>query len=329
MGVGVACRRRGASGLRGRWRQVRRGSASRNRHRRRRRALDTGARVRGGVVRGTGSDARPHGDDRHRRRSTRRRSRTSERCVSERERSSRRESRSQIPGRRATLNMRFRTSISAFGSARTPTSTHSACFRRGVPPTLLRHPRRRPPQLLRLLRRLCLHRPLSSRRRAPAAPEPSPPASESPAPSVAQPEPVAAASVVVAEAGSASVSRATPAPPVDARAVSTDGDTEHSAHRDASRHEGADASSGVARRNGRASTGARQRRRADLTAASPRAQLNASWSADRLPRSSASPISCGAARPVLVEADGDGGDASTLTRIARLLADLGRSRCSP
>ena len=55
-------------GLRGRWRQVRRGSASRNRHRGRRRACDTGARVRRGVVRRAGPDARPHGDDRHRRR---------------------------------------------------------------------------------------------------------------------------------------------------------------------------------------------------------------------------------------------------------------------
>ena len=68
VGVGVACRGRSASGLRSRWRQVRRGSASRNRHRTRRRALDTCARIRGGVVRRTGSDARSHGDDRHRRR---------------------------------------------------------------------------------------------------------------------------------------------------------------------------------------------------------------------------------------------------------------------
>ena len=99
-----------------------------------------------------------------------------------------------------------------------------------------------------------LHRPLSSRRRAPAAPEPSPPASEAPAPSVAQPEPVAAASAVVAEAGSATVvesacsSRRCPS-------GFRDGDTDPSARRNVRRREGADATSGVARRNGRARAG--------------------------------------------------------------------------
>jgi hypothetical protein len=49
-------------------------------------------------------------------------------------------------------------STSASGSATaTLTSTHSACSRRGVPPTLPRHPRRRPPTVL-LLPRHRLHR---------------------------------------------------------------------------------------------------------------------------------------------------------------------------
>jgi hypothetical protein len=57
------------------------------------------------------------------------------------------------------------TSISVFGSATTTrTSTHSACSRCGVPPTLPRHPRRRPPLFLPL-RRHRLHRSRSSRRR--------------------------------------------------------------------------------------------------------------------------------------------------------------------
>jgi hypothetical protein len=55
------------------------------------------------------------------------------------------------------------TSISESGSATTTrTSTHSACSRRGVPPTLPRHPLRRPPPFLPL-RRHHLHRSRRSR----------------------------------------------------------------------------------------------------------------------------------------------------------------------
>ena len=59
--------------------------------------------------------------------------------------------------------------ISASGSARPrPTSTHSRCFRRGVPPTLRRHPRRRPHQLLH--RRLRHPLPQRNPRRLPLPP---------------------------------------------------------------------------------------------------------------------------------------------------------------
>jgi hypothetical protein len=75
-----------------------------------------------------------------------------------------REIRSRTPVRPATRSTTRPTSISASGSATaTRTSTHSACSRRGVPPTLPRHPLRRPPPFL-LLRRRLLHPSRSSRR---------------------------------------------------------------------------------------------------------------------------------------------------------------------
>jgi len=106
VGLDVACRRRGASRLRSRCRQVRRGSTPRNRHRRRRRALDTGDCVRGGVVRGAGSDARSHGADRHARRiqcfaHTPRNAARPERCDPSRGRSDRR---SRADRRRGTCD---------------------------------------------------------------------------------------------------------------------------------------------------------------------------------------------------------------------------------
>lgn len=68
LGLGMAGRRRGAPRLCSGRRQVRGRPTSRHRRRRRRRRLHSRACGRRGVVRRPGSDARAHGDDRHRRR---------------------------------------------------------------------------------------------------------------------------------------------------------------------------------------------------------------------------------------------------------------------
>ena len=191
--------------------------------------------------------------------------------------------------------MRFRTSISASGSARTPTSTHSVCFRREAPPTLLRHPRRRPPQPLRLLRRPRLHRPLSSRRRLPL-------------PSRLHLRP--SRRLLPLHSRSRYPRRRSSAPRLvrcrcRERRLLRPSLPERSPRR---WHGALDPPKGQSTRSCRPEVRqhprertcagrARQLRRAALTAWSPRGRLSALWSADRLPRISACPISCGTTRP--------------------------------
>ena len=117
--------------------------------------------------------------------------------------------------------MRSRTSISAFGSARTPTSTHSACFRRGVPPNPPPAPASPPAPAPSPAAAPAPPPAAEQPAPTPAAPEPSPPASEAPAPPVAQPEPVAAEPVVVAEVRFRAGSQGPLLAPVDARFGST------------------------------------------------------------------------------------------------------------
>ena len=209
---------------------------------------------------------------------------------------SRRESRSQIRGRQATPNTRFRTSISAFGSARTPTSTHSACFRREVPPTLPRHPRRRPPQSRRLLRRLCVHRQLRSRRRLPLLPSrlhprPSRQLLRSHSRSRYLPRRWSTLRLVQRRCRERRPLRLSLAERPPRRWHGALGPSECQSTRRC-RPE--------VRKRPRERTcagHAPQLRRAAMTAESPRGRLSASLSTERLLRPSACPISCGATRP--------------------------------
>ena len=175
LGMGMAGRRRGAPSLCGRWRQVRGGPASRDRHRRRRERLRSGPRSRRGVVRRAGSDPRAHGHDRHRRRiqGVAHASGNHERPEGRHRRRGRPDRGSRAVGRcRAHGFVRPSRHSGRRGRVRRPTRPASAAE---CPRPLPRHPRRRPPQLPHPLRRPRLRRLASRRSRlplllAPAAP---------------------------------------------------------------------------------------------------------------------------------------------------------------
>ena len=83
------------------------------------------------------------------------------------------------PGTTVSRSTGCRTFISGSGSARPrPTSTHSNCFRRGLLPVLLRHPRRRPPQS-----------PPPASAPSPVAEQPTPAAAAEPSPAPSESEP--------------------------------------------------------------------------------------------------------------------------------------------